>query len=78
MHTVGPECVAQQKKLVATSTMNCGEVTAPRTVMALSGASIMAGPAASGWFGGRRSNNAAGSVSTATTPDRITSTMRQS
>src|SRR5256885_14757058 len=60
---IGPECMAQQAKKVADSTMNCGERSAWPTVMLL-----FAGTAAPGADGGtagaRRTRNAVGTRST--------------
>ena len=57
---IGPECIAQQAKNVAASTMNCGERSARPTVM-LPPAPAMAAPGAPAPAGGaRRTSNAVG------------------
>src|ERR1700740_824979 len=75
---IGPEWVAQQKKLVASRMMNCGErMACPR----LSSGCGNASTGARAWAasaGGRRTNSDTGIMMEATTPARISIVVRQS
>src|SRR5689334_6273168 len=77
---IGPECVAQQKKLVAIRMMNCGERSASPTDISAGDATLLdgaaAGPAESA--GGRRTNSATGIMIEPTTAARISIVVRQS
>src|SRR5262249_40234256 len=79
---IGPECVAQQKKLVTNRMMNCGDLSACASVMsgcgtAFTGAGVAAAPAPAS-AGGRRTNNETGIMMAAITPARINMVVRQS
>src|SRR5215475_14562723 len=75
---IGPECVAQQKKLVASIMRNCGErIASARDISACGPASPdAAAPAASA--GGLRTNSDTGIMMEATTPLRMSIVVRQS
>src|SRR6478609_4373882 len=76
---IGPEWVAQQKKLVASRIRNCGERSASPTVISDGGAPSPA--AATGGCesaGGRRTRSATGIMMTATTSATICIAVRQS
>jgi len=75
---IGPECVAQQKKLVSTRMMNCGERSAcARVIPVGTGAPVgIAGAFASA--GGRRTKSAIGIMIAATTSAMIRIEIRQS
>lgn len=73
---IGPERVAQQKKLVSTKTMNSGEVTAWRTVMLALG--VSAAWLIWGCSGGQRNSSDTKIVTPATSLDRIVNTICQS
>src|SRR5665213_975805 len=80
---IGPEWVAQQKKLVATKMMNCGERSAcARDISGGASAPEAGAPeAAAGAFasaGGRRTKNATGIMIAATTSVMIRIEKRQS
>src|SRR4051812_13620743 len=74
---IGPEWVAQQKKLVASRTMNCGDFTACEIDISDGPASPDAAalPVSAG---GRRMNNETGIMMDATTTARICIVVRQS
>src|SRR3954467_6562670 len=76
---IGPECVAQQKKLVASRMMNCGERTAAERVIS---AGPAAGPAAAVSAcpseGGRRTSSDTGIMMSATTAAMHCIALRQS
>jgi hypothetical protein len=75
---MGPECVAQQKKFVASKTMNCGDRTAWASDIsdcAPASPDAAAPPASAG---GRRINSAVGIMMAATTRLRICIVVRQS
>src|SRR5690242_15201404 len=75
---IGPEWVAQQKKLVASRMMNCGDLIAcARDISACGPVSPGAmAPAASA--GGRRTSSDTGIMMAATTTARICMVVRQS
>ena len=78
MWKIGPECVAQQKKLVRQRIRNCGERIAWRTVMPeppSAGAGESESPARAG---GRRIGSEAGIITAAATAAMIRSEVRQS
>src|SRR5580658_2115251 len=74
---IGPECVAQQKKLVASRMMNCGERNAsPSDICGALPADDATGVASSA--GGRRIRSETGIMIAATTPATISMVVRQS
>ena len=77
---IGPECVAQQKKLVATRIRNCGERSAWPAVMAGSPAAAITGPTSPcpSSAGGRRTRKATGIIRPAATAATISIVVRQS
>src|ERR1700742_3869214 len=74
---IGPEWVAQQKKLVARRMMNCGERSASASEI-FGGASPALGTTAASNAGGRRTRREAGIMIAATTTARICIEVRQS
>src|ERR1700754_4738057 len=76
---IGPECVAQQKKLVAIRMMNCGERSAWPTDISAGGPSpAAAADGAASSAGGRRTSSETGIMIAATIPDTISIVVRQS
>jgi hypothetical protein len=76
---IGPEWVAQQKKLVASRVANCGERSACDSVISACGAASPVGAAsAASSAGARRTNSETGIMIAATTPARICIEVRQS
>src|ERR1700733_4164644 len=75
---IGPEWVAQQKKLVASKMMNCGERNASPHDISAGGASPLDGAAAASSAGARRIRKETGIMITATTTARICIDVRQS
>src|SRR5581483_5197611 len=75
---IGPEWVAQQKKLVASRMMNCGERIASLRVSSGCGRLPTGAGALAASSGGRRTSSEAGIMMEATTPDRISTVVRQS
>src|SRR5262245_32023178 len=77
---IGPECVAQQKKLVTSRMMNCGDLSACASVMSGCGTALTGAAAtpARASAGGRRTSNETGIMMAATTPARINIVVRQS
>src|ERR1700758_2824953 len=75
---IGPEWVAQQKKLVASRMMNCGERIASARVSSGRGSVLTEAGALAASAGGRRTNSDTGIMMDATTPDRISMVVRQS
>src|SRR6202021_1392459 len=75
---IGPECVAQQKKLVASKMMNCGERNASPNDISAGGASPPDGATAASSAGARRIRNETGIMIAATTTARICIEVRQS
>src|ERR1700733_6125322 len=75
---IGPECVAQQKKLVASRMMNCGERIASVNEMSAGGASPLPGATGASSAGARRTRSEAGIMIAATTAARICIEVRQS
>src|SRR6185437_1902007 len=76
---MGPECVAQQKKLVSSRMLNCGERSACANDISACGAlplDATRSPASSA--GARRTNSDAGIMIAATTTARICIEVRQS
>jgi len=76
---IGPECVAQQKKLVSSRMTNCGERSACARDISACGTAASAGaegPAANA--GGPRTRSETGSMIAATTAARICIEVRQS
>src|SRR4051812_19608432 len=74
---IGPEWVAQQKKLVAASTRNCGERSAFANGMS-AGPSAGASATPPSSAGGRPTRNEPGTPPAATTPATISIEVRQS
>src|SRR3984885_11117651 len=76
---MGPECVAQQKKLVSANTMNCGDrINCP---MGIAGSRLAASPPcveARSRAGGRRTKSDTGTSTDTTSTATICSTCRQS
>src|ERR1700727_2857547 len=69
---MGPECVAQQKKFVSSSVMNCGDLSACPKVIPDCGSSFVARTTFSDLnAGGRRTSNATGIITTAASTARI-------
>src|ERR1041385_8663382 len=75
---IGPECVAQQKKLVSSSVMNCGDLIAWETDMPLSASPETAAAVLFSRAGGRRTSRAAGIITAATMHAMISIEVRQS
>src|ERR1043166_4737361 len=75
---IGPECVAQQKKLVASRMMNCGDLIACASVMSDCGTALTAAAALLASAGGQRTRSDTGIMMAATTPERINIVVRQS
>src|SRR6202034_4119695 len=75
---IGPECVAQQKKLVASRMMNCGERNASPNDISAGGASPWDGAAGASSAGARRIRNETGIMIAATTTAKICIDVRQS
>src|SRR5271154_3702060 len=75
---IGPECVAQQKKLVASKMINCGERNASPNDISAGGASPFGSAAATLSAGARRIRNETGIMIAATTTARICIVVRQS
>src|SRR5579872_1006269 len=76
---IGPECVAQQKKLVASRMMNCGERSAWPSDIPASGAASFDGAAAiASSAGGRRTSSETGIMMAATTTATTCIEVRQS
>src|SRR5882757_1744353 len=76
---IGPECVAQHRKLVASRMMNCGERSACAIDMSGAGASSPDGAAyALSSAGGRRTSSETGIMMAATTPAITCIEVRQS
>src|ERR1700761_7260986 len=76
---IGPECVAQQKKLVASRMMNCGERSASESeISGCAELPVDGVEAAAASAGGRRTNREAGIMIAATTTARICIDVRQS
>ena len=75
---IGPECVAQQKKLVASRMMNCGERSASPNDISAGGASPLDGAAGASSAGARRTKNETGIMMAATTTAKICIDVRQS
>src|SRR5579859_2998946 len=76
---IGPEWVAQQKKLVAIRMMNCGERSASPSDISACGAAPWAGAdGAARSAGGRRTRSDTGIMIEATTPERTSMVVRQS
>src|SRR5262249_31700019 len=74
----GPECVAQQKKLVASRMMNCGDLIASARVMSGCGTASTGAAALAASAGGRRTSRETGIMMAATTAARICIVVRQS
>src|SRR5689334_3178412 len=77
---MGPECVAQQKKFVASRIRNCGDrSTVPRDMpsMAASAPAGIADAAAASSAGGRRTSSDTGIISRATSAASTRSVVRQ-
>ncbi len=70
--------MAQQKKFASIKMMNCGELTACRTVMSDCGSLIVIPAAPPSNAGGRRTSSAAGIISTAVRAAMISIDVRQS
>src|ERR1700722_1835976 len=75
---IGPECVAQQKKLVASRMMNCGERNASPNDISAGGASALTDAAGTSSAGTRRIRNETGIMIAATTTAKICIDVRQS
>src|ERR1700679_3883447 len=76
---IGPECVAQQKKLVRSKVMNCGERSAcPRDISGSAVAPSEVTPDAASSAGGRRTSSETGIMIEPTTTARICIVVRQS
>src|SRR5580692_11264340 len=75
---IGPEWVAQQKKLVASRMMNCGERNASPNDISAGGASLLDDAAGASSAGARRIRNETGIMIAATTTARICIDVRQS
>src|SRR3954447_21360458 len=75
---IGPEWVAQQKKLVSSKVMNCGDFNAWLTDMPLSATPATVAACVFWSAGGRRTSRAAGIITAATTPAMISIEVRQS
>src|SRR5262245_53969933 len=75
---IGPECVAQQKKLVASRMMNCGDLIASARVMSGCGTASAGAAAPPASAGGRRTKSDTGIMMAATTTARICIVVRQS
>src|SRR5882724_2649354 len=76
---IGPECVAQHRKLVASRMMNCGERIACASDISDGGASSLAAAAYPlSTAGGRRTSSETGIMMAATTPARTCIEVRQS
>src|SRR5215468_1038130 len=75
---IGPEWVAQQKKLVASRMMNCGDLIACASVMSGCGPALTGAAALRASAGGRRTSNETGIMMAATTTARICIVVRQS
>src|SRR3954463_11077642 len=75
---IGPEWVAQQKKLVASKMMNCGERSACASVMSGSVAAFDGADAPLVSAGGRRTSSDIGIMIAATTSATICIEVRQS
>src|SRR5689334_18310932 len=75
---MGPECVAQQKKLVSSRVMNWGDFNACPTDIVLSASPGTAAALLFSSAGGRRTRKATGIITVATTPAMISIDVRQS
>src|ERR1700742_1837415 len=75
---IGPECVAQQKKLVASRMMNCGERSASASEIFGGASPDDDGAAGASNAGGRRTRSETGIMIAATTTARICIEVRQS
>src|SRR5215813_7641588 len=75
---IGPECVAQQKKLVASRMMNCGDLIACASVMSGCGTALTGAAAVLASAGGLRTSSETGIMMAATTTARICIVVRQS
>src|SRR6476646_11252093 len=75
---IGPECVAQQKKFVASRMMNCGERSACDSDISDGGPASPDAAAAPASAGGLRTSSATGIMMEATTTARICIVVRQS
>src|SRR5579871_5443443 len=76
---IGPECVAQQKKLVAIRMRNCGERSASLSDMSAEGPSLaMETDGAASSAGGRRTRSETGIMIAATMTATVSIEVRQS
>src|SRR4029450_4433699 len=75
---IGPECVAQQKKFVASRMMNCGERSACASVISGSAGTFGGADAPLSSAGARRTSNETGIMIAATTSATICIEVRQS
>src|ERR1700694_233442 len=76
---IGPECVAQQKKLVSSRIMNCGDRTAcPNDIWGCGPPPAEAAALSPTSAGGRRTRSATGIMMTATMTATIWSVVLQS
>src|SRR5262245_60950036 len=75
---IGPEWVAQQKKLVSSRMMNCGERTASPTDISAGPPSATAAAFPSASAGARRTSSDTGIMTAATIPATISMVVRQS
>src|SRR5215213_9114370 len=75
---IGPECVAQQKKLVASRMMNCGERSACASVISGSAGAFDGADGLLSSAGARRTSSETGIMIAATTTATICIEVRQS